>query len=311
MHAALRLLLPSLLVLNILVGMVMASENGVVIITGIVQDAEGKVVAGASVFDSDGKCSPVNTGRDGRFTLVFKGATVRYMMLIASSSNDELMGLWEAKELGPESLKSSVEVQIMMQPSKTVTARVADAMGQPVAGAKIAARQAYEFIAFAESGVDGRATLRVPADARMTEVVAMKPDVGLDYFENVASKKWLDVKPLPKEVTLILNGVSRFQLRAVDSRGKPIAGAEFAPWIIRKPGNLTIPISAATTSDSPSVAQRIRKEWRPSIFFPRRLSVPHLSYAMTRIGYSKCNPCGHPSEEGCLRSQWKLSCFAR
>jgi hypothetical protein len=59
--------------------------------------------------------------------------------------------------------------------------------------------------------------------------------VGFDYYENKASSKWLDVKPLPAEVTLTLDGASRFQVRAVDSKGRPIAGVEFCPWTIQKP----------------------------------------------------------------------------
>ena len=239
MHVVPRFIVFGILTLSILSSVEAAERKSAGTISGVVKDATGKVVEGAAVFDTDAKWPAVTSGNDGRFTLKFQGETVRYMMLIASTPNDELMGLWEADELDPSSLEASAEVTITVKPSKKVAARVIDAKGEPVAGASIAARQAYEFIAFAESDAEGRATLRVPEDARMSEIVAMKPGVGLDYFENVASRKWLDVKPLPKEeVALTLNGINRFQLRAVDSKGKPIAGAEFGPWTIKKPGKM-------------------------------------------------------------------------
>jgi hypothetical protein len=97
--------------------------------------------------------------------------------------------------------------------------------------------------------VDGNAMLRVPEDAKITAITALKGGAGFDYFENKASSKWLDVKALPEEVSLELNGASRFQVRAVDSAGKPIAGVAFLPWTLQKPGkNDDINLSGAPAS---------------------------------------------------------------
>jgi hypothetical protein len=205
-------------------------------ITGTVVDSDGKPVAGAEVRRSKGDDPPVHADAEGRFTMQLASASVRYTMLLASHEHDALMGLWETRDTGSKVLDASVDVKLVLKSSRTVKAKVVNALGKPVPEAKVTARHAYDYIALGDTDAHGEATLRVPEDAKVTEIMAMKPGVGFDYYENKASRKWLDVKPLPAEVTLTLDGVSHFQVRTVDSKGKPVPGVSFCPWYFTKLG---------------------------------------------------------------------------
>ena len=65
----------------------------------------------------------------------------------------------------------------------------------------------------------GLVTLRAPADAITDWIVAFKPNVGFDYFENypVLPLGW---SALPDRVELVLNGARTVRVRAVDSSDK-------------------------------------------------------------------------------------------
>jgi hypothetical protein len=231
-------LLPVALLLALACGRVASADEDAGVsdkasITGIVVDANGKPTAGVEVRNAKGSTT-TRTGEDGRFAVSLNSSNVRYAVLIASDDHDASMALWEANDSDPRFLEATAEVRLVLKPSCVVKARVVDSAGAPVIGAKIAAQHAYDFVAYAESDTDGWGILRMPEDAKVTNIVAVKAGVGFDYFENKASEKWLDVKPLPSEVTLTLDGVSRFQVHAVDSKGHPIKGVEFCPWTLHR-----------------------------------------------------------------------------
>lgn len=212
------------------------ADPGKAQITGTVVDEAGQPATQAEVRNVDGRTPPVLTDAAGRFSLTLNDASIRYEKLIATADDGALMGLWETEDTDGSTVRSTIDVQLTLKPSGKVLVKVVDAAGKAVSGARIASAQAHTLLTFAVSDAQGGAELRVPQDAKITHVLAMKPGAGYEYLENAASAKWLDVKPLPAEVTLTLDGASRFEVRAVDSKGKPIPGVEFSPWYFRKTG---------------------------------------------------------------------------
>lgn len=205
-------------------------------LTGVVLDEAGQPVAKAEVRTVNGKTPSVLTDDAGRFTISLEAPSIRHEELIATASDGARMAHWQVEDSNGSTVRPVMDVRLTLKPSRKVAVKVVDTAGRPVAGARIASVQAHTLLTFAESDASGRADLYIPLESKITHIAAMKPGVGYEYLENTASSKWLDVKPLPAEATLTLDGASRFQVRAVDSKGKPIPGVAFCPWFFKKVG---------------------------------------------------------------------------
>jgi hypothetical protein len=211
-----------------------AGENisGNAHVSGIVVGESGQPVARAEVRDASGEVPPVRTGEDGRFTLESRGASARFMRLFAGSEGDALLGTWKGETSFASDGNKASEARLVLKPSRAVAVLVVDANDKPVPRARLAVEHDYGLMAFADSDERGRATLRYPSEGKIRNVLAVKPGAGYDYCEMTASA---DATSLP-EVTLTLEGASRFQVRAVDSKGRPVAGVPFCPWNFQKSG---------------------------------------------------------------------------
>src|SRR5262249_33673612 len=134
------------------------------------------------------------------------------------------------------------------------TVRVTDANRTPVASASIGILEMTTLLASAETDARGVATVRLPADAQVWDVIALKPGVGFDYFENY--RAWPPgetVPPPPAEVALLLDGAQTLRIRATASAGKPLSGIEFLPWTLRKPGKLhSVNLSGTVLKHAPA-----------------------------------------------------------
>jgi hypothetical protein len=201
-------------------------------IPGIVVDEAGKPVAHALVYEARGESTPVRSGEDGRFTLEVKNARLRFTRLFAGSEGDSLLATWHGEIPSDANAHETPDARLVLKPSRAVPVRVVDAAGKPVPGAKLAVEHDYSVMAFADSDDRGRATLRVLSEGKIRNVLAMKPGVGYDYAEMAASPDAMQ----QTQITLTLDGASHFQVRAVDSKGKPIAGVPFCPWNFQKTG---------------------------------------------------------------------------
>jgi hypothetical protein len=93
-------------------------------------------------------------------------------------------------------------------------------------------------LAHAETDANGTVSLRLPSDARIYQVVALKPNVGFDYFENYRSWPADNIGDPPAQVDLTLNGARTLSVRAVDAGDKPLAGIELQPFTLKKKGKL-------------------------------------------------------------------------
>jgi hypothetical protein len=116
-------------------------------------------------------------------------------------------------------------VQLVLKPARECVVRMKDAQGKPVANADVFFVANYCVLADGRSGADGRWTDRVPADATEWSVFARKAGAGFDYATARQSREPREVpRPLPEEVALVFDGVTKLRVRAVDQAGKPMSG---------------------------------------------------------------------------------------
>jgi beta-lactamase regulating signal transducer with metallopeptidase domain len=117
-------------------------------------------------------------------------------------------------------------------PYETVTVYVTDAAGSAVADAQVEVLADYRAAAHGRTDRGGHTTLRVPADANVNWVLALKAGAGLDYYENYTSFPYRLRGELPDPVHLVLGGVRPLRIKAVNGTEKPVAGVTFVPWTI-------------------------------------------------------------------------------
>jgi len=116
---------------------------------------------------------------------------------------------------------------------------VTDAQGKAVAAALVCALDSSSSVSSAETDVRGNAELRIPADANLPWIAAIKPGVGFDYFENYQAWPPGAATPAPpREVTLVLEGARTVRVHTLDSAGNPVPGVKMVPWYIRKKGRM-------------------------------------------------------------------------
>jgi len=173
---------------------------------------------------------------DGSLALALRQDRPFIRGLVAEADDGARIGL--ARFENARDPGSREPVQIVLKPSRLVTVRVRDAAGAPVPGAAVEAID-FSFQAHAVTGADGKATLRVAADTRVQWVIGRKSGAGLDYFENSPTRPVAELPPLPAEVTLTLDGAQTVRIKAIDSKGQPVPGVAFSPWILTKPGRIT------------------------------------------------------------------------
>jgi hypothetical protein len=201
-------------------------------VEGIVVDTKGRPVGGAQVrtmpvFDGPANVE-VRTADDGTFRFILKSVSPRGLMgLMAEADGGSRMGL-DGNFDRRLSQRSKEPARIVLKPSRAVTVRVKDAAGAPVPCATVEAAEML-FRTHATAGADGTATLRIPADAHIEWVVAFRPGAGLDYFENYDKRGVAATRPLPEEVILTLEAAPTVRIKAVDSKGQPVAGVGVKP----------------------------------------------------------------------------------
>jgi beta-lactamase regulating signal transducer with metallopeptidase domain len=209
-------------------------------IEGVVVDEAGKPVAGAVVDvlrqTSAPGPSPIRTASDGSFRLVLDTASARYQVVTASADDGTRQGIYEFQDTV---LPGAAQARIVVKPSRKMTVRVTDAAKKPVEGAAVGVLDYSTLLAHAETDAHGTVSLRLPSDARVYQVVALKPQVGFDYFENYRSWPGGIIGEPPAQVALTLDGARTISVRAVDSAEKPLPGVELEPWTVKKKGKLS------------------------------------------------------------------------
>jgi beta-lactamase regulating signal transducer with metallopeptidase domain len=208
-------------------------------IEGVVVDEVGKPVAGAVVsplrLHARSAEVAVHSATDGSFRLPLDGASARYQTIRAMADEGKRQGIFEFHDTV---LGSVATARIVLKPSVTINVRVTDGKKAPVAKATVGVVALYSVMASAETDSRGLASLRLPADAKVNQVVALKSGVGFDYFENYSSWPGSVVGKLPAQVALTLDGAQSITVKATDSRGFAMEGVDFVPWTVQKKGRL-------------------------------------------------------------------------
>jgi protocatechuate 3,4-dioxygenase beta subunit len=218
---------------------VVAADVSKAVIEGVVADEAGKPVGGAVVrvvsYTPSPGPMPARTAADGTFRLFLNQASARYTVVIASAEDGARQGIYEFHDTV---LPQTVQARIVVKPSRKMTVRVTDASKKPVEDAAVGVAEygSWAVLANAETDAHGAVSLRLPRDARIFQVVALKPHVGLDYFENYPSWPVDHFGEPPAQVDLVLDGARTISVRAVDSADKPLAGVELNPWTVKKKG---------------------------------------------------------------------------
>jgi beta-lactamase regulating signal transducer with metallopeptidase domain len=210
------------------------------VIEGVVVDEAGKLVADA-VVGTVGYLPPpkpplTQTSADGSFRLVLDEASARYVAVTASAEDGARQGIFKLRDHSDSLVK---QARIVLKPSRQMAVRVTDGARQPVEAAAVGVISELQILlAQAQTDAHGMASLRVPRDARIFQVVALKPGVGFDYFENYRSEGRRVVSEPPAEVALTLDGAQSLRVRAVDSADKGLFGVDVTPFTVEKKGKI-------------------------------------------------------------------------
>ncbi len=227
-------------------------------VTGTVVDEAGRPVAGIEVQRVDWSkytgYRPTATGEttrsdaDGNFQFEIRNpppARIYDLWFVVRDPADQRQGLVTCS---PDALEKNAPLQITLRPMQTVRVRVVNEKSAPVADAfvemtdravtSVLLGKSAGAVLSQKSDVDGKATLRVPADAWHNPIVAFKSKVGLDYFYIPESAKRRQHEPWPEEITLKLSGARSVRLKAVDEAKQPLPSVKFGVTDVVLPGKV-------------------------------------------------------------------------
>lgn len=226
-------------------------EASPVLVRGTVVDEADHPVSGAEVlvdpfsrYESRG-----TTAADGSFAVSYHrsrllaSGSVEGATVLARSTDGARLGWFEHEHILTKD-QAKVHAKIILKPAREVTAKVVDAKLVPVPGAEIMAIEHYGFpiVAMATTTPDGSARLRLPADAPVGQIMAMRPGLGFDYAEfgkvapNGQISEGVPAAKIPAFIPLTLALARTVQVKAIDMSGRPLAGIAFKPWSFHKEG---------------------------------------------------------------------------
>ena len=204
---------------------------------GVVVNEAGKPIAGIEVRveNHDDRQSRGVTDSNGNFRFAIRSPLLNQTCLMAATADRSRQGIYRYDYSMMET-EAKQPARIVLKASREVVVHVADRAIAPVPGAAIAVVAWYMSVAAGTADQKGAAKLRIPADAAVQWIVALKPGQGFDYFEHGESQRGAPARDLPADIPLILDGARTARIRAVDGAGKPLAGIGFVPWYFQKPG---------------------------------------------------------------------------
>ncbi|MCY2951430.1 MAG: M56 family metallopeptidase [Planctomycetota bacterium] len=211
-------------------------------ISGRVDDEQARPVPDVMVETyspgADFRRYAVRTAADGQFSLDVESEWFPYWELRASTGDGSKQAYDQPSDLvkdGPGKMR-----RLVMKPAREFAVTVNDEKGQPVGGAWVLARASFTRVGEATSDTAGKAVLRVPADAPVTDVLATKADVGSDYVlfwrkDEPKTDPYRLARDYAGPLGFVLNGVAKVSVRVVDEQQRPIAGVTVNPWLFMKP----------------------------------------------------------------------------
>lgn len=229
---------------------------------GKVTDAHGNPVPGARVTVLGGgrTAKSLRAGADGSFEFVRETSTFNYDIVMASSADGLQLGFVQAAHSDAQDRRNSREVDVVLKPARELQVNVCDENGVGVAGAWVGASSSYRTVGHAITDAQGKGILRVPPDAPLMHVIAMKDGVGFDYqlFWAKGAQR-TDPYRLEPDYNGVLDfkfgKVKQVTIVVVDDNQKPLRDVRVYPWLFRRPGkgadvNLSGTEEVAKTTDA-------------------------------------------------------------
>lgn len=181
-----------------------ADDPSKAVIDGAAVDEAGAPVVGATVRARQWLHPDATaiTSAGGRFRLVLDGPRANYHTIYAATLDGGQQGRCQTKSMD---FGQTISYRVVLKPAATVRVSVVDGRGTAVPGAIVAVDDEAAMLAHSTTDASGSATMRVPADAKVNVVVALKGGMGFDYFENYRSSNE-KVMPVPAAVKLVLDG---------------------------------------------------------------------------------------------------------
>ena len=213
------------------------------VVRGIVVDEAGKPVGGVDVRLDPFRASEARgiTKADGSFAITVPRRQIDGSAILARSPQGDRLGLFQYDwNLTEEAAKAPA--RIVVKPGREVVVHVTDKGNAAVPGAAVEVAGSFAVLDDAKTGPDGSARLRIPSDAKIEWIYALKPGLGFDYTEygRIDEARRLQAGTpatnLPGSVNLTLDGIRTARIRAVDSTSKPLAGVGFYVWLVHKEG---------------------------------------------------------------------------
>jgi len=210
-------------------------------VSGVVVAADGRAESGVSVraLTHDEHEPVAESDPQGRFQLRVDRARVRGLVILGHTVDKARQGFFEL-DWNPEPAKALPPVRLTMGPARSINVQVVDRTGKPVPGAVVGVVGAYVGLDTGHSDQQGQFTLRIPAQAPLQNIYALKAGLGLDYLslpkaERATTGDQPQPPDLSRPVNLRLTAARTVRIKLIDPEGRPIEGIRVSPWYFQKP----------------------------------------------------------------------------
>lgn len=205
---------------------------------GVVSTADGSAVKETRIRVHGHKGFHAETVSDeaGQFELTVPDE--QFLSVVALS--DDLSGIYTGSVRSKTSeeragIDSPLNVRLLSTRLSEVS--VVDNNDAPVMGATVVVQNGTTEIEVLKTNADGRVRVVVP-EKGSEMIIAFKAGVGYDYFSaDVRDENNYPVADPPRigdQLQLKLDAATTLQIRAVDSKGEPIANARIRPWYVNR-----------------------------------------------------------------------------
>ncbi len=212
-----------------------------VAVGGVVVGQDGRPAAGVSVqaLVQGQRRATVESDAQGRFQLRVDRDRVRGLGILARNKDGTQQAFFKF-DWYLEPGKPLPQVRLTMSQARSIDVQVLDGKGKPVADAVVGTVVEYMGLDAGRSDAEGKYTLRIPADAALKNIYALKSGLGMDYLSMPPAERATtgDVpQPLDLSRTQILklDGARTVKIKLIDPEGRPIEGVCVAPWYFQKP----------------------------------------------------------------------------
>ena len=149
-------------------------------ISGQVIDEQSHGVAGVKIHGiTYTDITEATTDDDGHFILNVIEERVRQLAIIADDAEAGRIGTYKAQ--GDDPPNADTSIKILLVACERLPVEVTDANGDPAPGVQVGALINYASFMSVNTDAAGKAVLRLPTDAELQSLYAVKHGVGFDY----------------------------------------------------------------------------------------------------------------------------------